>query len=57
MTGAQGLRDRGRLDRVPDAFRTTRWGLQSEQHRSVPHEEVLGGTLVEDVRRAVCCPR
>ena len=53
MAGARSLHVRNHLDPVPDAFSTARWGLQSKQYRSMPHEEVLGDTLGEYVRRVV----
>ena len=45
MAGARSLHIRDRLNPIPDVIRTTRWGLQSEEHRSVPHEEILGDAL------------
>ena len=45
MAGARSLHIRDRLNPNPDVIRTTRWGLQSEEHRSVPHEEILGDAL------------
>ena len=49
MAGARSLHIRDRLNPVPNVIRTTRWGLQSEEHRSVPHEEILGDALGEYV--------
>ena len=45
MAGARSLHIRDRLNPIPDVIRTTRRGLQSKEHRSVPHEEILGDAL------------
>ena len=45
MAGTRSLHIRDRLNPIPDVIRTTRRGLQSEEHRSVPHEEILGDAL------------
>ena len=53
MAGARSLHVKDQLGPVPGIFRTARWGLQSKQHRSVPHEEILGDALGEYVRGVV----